>query len=142
MTYFGLMGSLIGTILMSSLINNGKLKILHILKGSLSGGIMISSFSDFLIQGYLSYLIGFCSGLIITFLIEFLPEYMEKIGLYDVRGGFILHGFSGIGSGLLSAIFRRNDLDGKGSIQIAGTFISIGIGLLFGLMVGLIINKI
>ncbi len=68
--------------------------------------------------------------------------FLRKIGIYDVAGVFNLHGIPGMIGGLISAIFRQAYIDNRGGVQVAGTFISIGIGLFGGLIVGVCIKSL
>lgn len=99
----------------------------------------MGSCADFLHDGWVAYLCGCFIGVLSCLLFEFVPRVFDKLGIHDVAGVFNLHGIPGMLGGLLSAIIRAVYVeDKKGGLQVAGTFISIGIGLLGGIVVGLI----
>ena len=72
-------------------------------------------------------------------LYTYVSRVMRRMGLIDVAGVFHTFGVPGVIGGLLSAIFRARYYD-RGGIQVAGTFISLGISLVGGLVVGVVIR--
>ena len=110
----------------------------------------------------LSILIGFTTGIISCLSFHNLtPKLLKCIGLYDTCGVHNLHGIPGILGGIWSAIivaFYNSGYDSavaaqystgkllnvepkflrQGGLQIAGTFTSVGIAIVFGIVAGLI----
>ena len=107
-------------------------------------------------------MIGFTTGIISTLCIHHLtPKLLKCIGLYDTCGIHNLHGIPGLLGGIWSAViiafyntgydktldslYSTNkflniepDFLRQGALQIAGTFTSLGMGIGFGLVAGLI----
>lgn len=70
---------------------------------------------------------------------RYLNWLLAKISFYDVSGILYVFGIPGIIGGCLSAIYRARYLD-KGALQVAGTFISMAIGLIGGAILGIILR--
>jgi len=106
----------------------------------LAGGVVMGAGADLLHKGYVAYIVGLGTGVISSALFSYSPILLRKMNIYDVAGVFNLHAIPGLLGGLLSAIFRAAYIDNRGGIQVAGTFISIGIGLIGGLLCGVVIR--
>ena len=96
----------------------------------------MGSCGDYLYDGWIAYLCGALIGVVSVLLFEYSPRLLDKFHIHDVAGVLNLHGIPGIIGGLLSAIFRAKYVDDNGGVQVAGVGISVGIGLLGGLIVG------
>jgi len=139
-TYFSIIGSCIGAYGISVLFHKGKINMDQILNATLAGGVVMGAGADILHKGYVAYIVGLLVGILSALLFSYSPIFLRKIGIYDVAGVFNLHGIPGMVGGLISAIFRQLYIDSNGAVQVAGTFISIGIGLFGGLIVGVCIR--
>jgi ammonium transporter Rh len=130
----------------------------------LAGGVIIGACSGLFTNSGASLIVGAFGGVVSTLGYSFFQDFLkEKIGLYDTAGVNNLHGIPGVLGGLISAIaisvyttdplnnstqqsylnFYSNTFYGRsfntqGAIQVAGTFISVGIGVGFGIIAGLI----
>jgi ammonium transporter Rh len=135
-SYFSIIGSCLGAYCISVLMHKGKINMDQILNATLAGGVVMGAGADLLHKGYIAYIVGFLVGVLSALLFSHSASFLRKIGIYDVAGVFNLHGIPGMVGGLISAIFRQLYIDDKGAVQVAGTFISIGIGLFGGLIVG------
>ena len=96
----------------------------------------MGSCGDYLYDGWIAYLCGALIGVVSVLLFEYSPRLMDKFAIHDVAGVLNLHGIPGIIGGLISAIFRAKYVDDNGGVQVAGVGISVGIGLVGGLIVG------
>ena len=96
----------------------------------------MGSCGDYLYDGWIAYLCGALIGVVSVLLFEYSPRLLDKFDIHDVAGVLNLHGIPGIIGGLLSAIFRAKYVDDNGVVQVAGVGISVGIGLVGGLIVG------
>lgn len=138
-TYFCLIGSILGAYFISKIIWKGKFHVEHILNATLVGGILMGSGADILQESFVAYIIGGLGGIISAFMYTYVSRILQKIGLVDVAGVFHTFAIPGIIGGLLSAIYRARYFD-RGGIQVAGTFISFGISLAGGLIVGIVVR--
>ena len=111
----------------------------HVLNASLVGGVLMGSGANLLHDSFAAYIVGNLGGILSAVMFTFLTRLLKKAGLVDVAG--VMHSFAipGMLGGLLSAIYRARYFD-RGGIQVAGTFISIGIALVGGLIVGVLIR--
>jgi ammonium transporter Rh len=139
-TYFAIIGSCIGAYCISAFLHKGKINMDQILNATLAGGVVMGAGADLLHKGYIAYIVGFLVGILSALLFSYSPIFLRKIGIYDVAGVFNLHGIPGMIGGLISAIFRQVYIDDRGAVQVAGTFISVGIALVGGLIVGVSIR--
>ena len=136
-----------------------------VLNATLAGGVIIGAPSGLVTNPAAALAIGFIGGAISALCFAKLgPKLKEAINLHDTCGVHNLHGIPGILGGILSAIvvaayqsqpmdkniqgflafYKGNtdtrDLSGQAGIQLAGTFISLGIALGAGLISGLFIR--
>ena len=139
-TYFCIIGSCIGAYVTSIILYKGKFQMDHILNATLAGGVVMGAGADLLTEGYVAYLVGSLTGIVSTLLFSYSALLLKPLRIYDVAGIFNLHAMPGFFGGLFSAIFRRVYGDDQGRKQVAGTFISVGIGLAGGLVTGLAIR--
>jgi ammonium transporter Rh len=113
-----------------------------------------------------SLIVGAFGGVVSSLSFSYLHDILkDKIGLHDTAGVHNLHGLPGILGGLISAIaiavytsdplsnseqtsylsfysnpFNNRTFGEQGAIQVAGTAVSLGMGLAFGIGAGLIIS--
>ena len=139
-TYFSLIGSVACAYVTSILLGHGKFTMSQILNATLAGGVVMGSSADILYDGWVAYLVGCLTGVISCLLFAYAPKLFEKLNIQDIAGVFNLHGVPGLIGGLISAIFRAAYIDDKGGKQVAGTFISLGISLTGGIVVGFVIR--
>lgn len=136
-----------------------------ILNASLAGGVIIGAPCGVLNNVGGALAIGFIGGMVSTFCFMKLSGVLKNsMGLYDTCGVHNLHGIPGLLGGILSAIviaaYQSVDLDQTGmdnlnfydairdgrtysaqaGIQIAGTFISMGIAIVFGIITSLFLR--
>jgi ammonia channel protein AmtB len=135
-TYFSLIGSCLGAFLTSSIIFKGKIQMDIILNATIAGGVVMGSGADILHKGYIAYIVGILTGVISALMFCHSSKILNKIGILDVAGTFNLNAVPGVIGGLISAVFRQAYIDDRGYIQVAGTFISLSIGLFGGVFVG------
>lgn len=133
-----------------------------ILNSTLAGGVAIGAPVSVIYRPGVAILIGFSTGIISTLCFHKLTaKLLGWIGLYDTCGVHNLHGIPGLLGGIWSAIivaFYNTGYDltigsqyatGKflnietgflkqGGLQIAGTFCSLGMAIVFGIIGGLI----
>ena len=96
----------------------------------------MGSCADYLYDGWVAYLCGGFIGVVSCFLFEYTPKYFELLGIQQAAGVISHHGIPSIMAGILSAFIREIYLDDKGWLQIAGVGISLGMGVVGGLLIG------
>lgn len=52
-----------------------------ILNATLAGGVVMGAGADVLHKSYVAYIVGFLIGIISSFMFEFMPRILSKIGL-------------------------------------------------------------
>lgn len=139
----------------------------HLLNASLAGGVIIGAPAGLLYHPGGALTIGFLGGIISTLGYQYLSPKLESlIGLYDTCGIHNLHGLPGLLGGLISAVvvasysqlgtidptvtsatylnfyskISNGDFYRQGGLQVAGTFVSIGIAIVFGLFAGFLVR--
>lgn len=167
-TLLSLTGSCISTFIVSGLIGK-KLSMQDVINATLAGGVAIGATSGITYYPAVGLGIGFFTGTISTLGFRFLTPFLErKIGLYDTCGIHNLHGIPGVIGGICSAIVVAGynkgfdaasvapfdtpanlyppsiflvvtDFFKQGGLQIAGTFTSMFLGLIFGTITGYIL---
>ena len=134
----------------------------HIENATLAGGVIIGASSRILTNPGAALIIGCFGGIVSSLGYTYLYDFFkDKVGLHDTAGVHNVHGIPGILGGLISAAviaaynsdplnneeeisyltFYTNPFDGRsfigqGAIQVAGTFVSLGMGILFGVIAG------
>ena len=136
-TYFCLIGSVLGAYFFTTILHKGKFHMEHILNATLVGGVVMGAGADLLLESFVAYIVGNLAGIFTCILYTYGSRIIRRIGIYDTAGVTFLFAFGGLIGGLLSAIYRARYFS-RGGIQVAGTAISLGIGLIGGLVVGLI----
>ena len=109
-TYFSIGGSIIGTFLMSPLLNNKKFKVEDLIYASFPGAIVIGGCCHIIKEYYLCIFFGIISS-VFTILAKFL--FYEKIkinnrGYHDTSKVLFYHGIPAILGGIISSIFAGN----------------------------------
>lgn len=163
-TVLSLTGSVIGTYIFSALSFGKGLEMESILNSTLAGGVVIGASCSLIYKPGFALFIGFSTGVISTFCFHNLSAKLLKcIGLYDTCGIHNLHGIPGLLGGFWSAIVlgwyngvhydsdlankyatppfgipNNRSISKQSGLQVAGTFISLGIGIGFGIIGGLI----
>lgn len=138
-----------------------------ILNATLAGGVMIGAASGLFINPAASLCVGLFAGVVSTWGFYYLAgKLQELIGLQDTCGIHNLHGMPGFLGGIFSAIavsayasspltdpvqislltFYNSPYNGRsfytqGGFQIAGTFLSLALGIIFGLIAGVIVRR-
>lgn len=138
-TYFCLIGSALGAFFMSNILHQGRFHIEHILNATLTGGVLMGAGANLLQESFVAFIVGNLGGILSVVMFQYLNAILTKIGLMDSAG--VLHAFAipGLLGGLLSSIYRARYFE-RGGIQVAGTFISIGIALVGGALVGVLVR--
>ena len=153
-TIMSLTGSCLSTFMTSAFLKD-KFTMEHLLNATISGGVVIGAAAGIMYSPGGALAIGFLTGILSTLGYEYLTPYLEeKFGLYDTCGVHNLHGIPGVLGGIVSAITAAtyaysstvdayvltnadfpyynalvNHPYKQGGLQIAATFISIGITL-------------
>jgi len=138
-TYFSLIGSVMGTYLFTNLLHKGKFHMEHMLNATLVGGVIMGAGANILRDSFVAYIVGALGGILTVILYTYISRIFRRLALIDVAGVSYTFGIPGLIGGLLSAIFRARYFD-RGGIQVAGTFISMAISLVGGLLVGIVIR--
>ncbi len=140
-TYFALIASVVFAFATSKLvIGSGKFSMYHVFHASLSGGVIMAASAVFVKDGYASYLVGSLIGILSTLYIHFVLPKLQAAGMLAIAPQLSLHAIPGLLGGFLSAIWVKSYTDLKAGNQVAATFISMGIGLFGGVIVGLIVR--
>ena len=157
-TYFSIIGSTVMTFIVTGFIYNGKFVFKHILFGSFSGGIIISTFCSVCVDHWAAILIGMLCGLICVLLLEYLNKVFAEFGYYDIYNIIVVHCIPGIlgafiSSMVISGLDRRvdnyynvllKDMDrdnhAQAGIQVAAIFITCAISFVGGITVGFLIK--
>lgn len=111
-------------------------------------------------------IVGAFGGIVSSLGFSYLHHYLkEKFGLHDTAGVHNLHGIPGLLGGLISAVavavynsdplnnpeqesylrfysspFKGRTFIEQGAIQVAGTGVSLGMGILFGVLAGYLMS--
>jgi ammonium transporter Rh len=140
-----------------------------ILNATLAGGVAIGAPSGIFTNLAASLTVGLGAGVISTLGYRYLSEKLEHwFGLHDTCGVHNLHGIPGLIGGIVSAIavasyasdpvedgtaiaglpfYNANGISDsgrtfyeQGGSQIAGTFVSLGLGIFFGCIAGFLMR--
>ena len=161
-TIVALTGSCLATFATSSLLRK-KFNMEDIINATLAGGVAIGASSGVVANLGISLTIGIIAGFVSNLAYVKLLEKVEHgfLGIHDTCGVHNLHGIPGLMGGLISAmviasyqtwpgldeaylkyltvVYEGRTFSGQAGIQVAATFMSIGIGIVFGLLAGAII---
>lgn len=166
-TILSLTGSCLSTFMTSAFLKD-KFTMEHLLNATLCGGVVIGAAAGILVNPGAALAIGFLCGIISTLGYQYLTPYLEeRFGIYDTCGVHNLHGMPGILGGIVSAIAAaaynmKSTVDAytltnadftyydalvntpykQGGLQIAATFISVGIAIVTALVASIFIRMI
>ena len=154
-TYLSMVGSVIGSFIISPIVSKGKLKIEHLLNASYVGGIIIGGCCTICHSAWGAILIGFIGGCLSVLGLWKLKRFLKEHKLDDTFGIIHTFGIPGILGGFLNSIFMGfyhdynyikpnfnipRNFQAQAGIQIAAIFITIGISLAAGFTTGFLIN--
>lgn len=157
-TIFALIGSTLVTFMFSALHKKGKFHMEDVLNATLAGGVMIGSAANIVQYPFSAFIVGVVGGAVSTFGFQHLSGFLQrKIKLYDTAGIHNLHGLPGVLGGLASAIYAAAMTEDhlgtsvesyffgrgpykQGGIQVASTFISVGVALFGGIVTGCLLK--
>lgn len=164
-TILALTGSNLACYTMTALLQE-KFSIDHIENATLAGGVIIGASAGLFTNPGASLIVGAFGGVVSSLGFSYLHDYLkEKFGLYDTSGVHNLHGIPGLLGGLISAVavavynsdplgnpeqesylkFYSNPFKGRsfieqGAIQVAGTGVSLGLAICFGILAGYLMS--
>lgn len=154
-TVLSLTGSCLGTFVMSKFFR-GKLHMEDVLNATLAGGVAIGACCSLMQNPVGAIVIGLVAGLISSAGFGRIGPWLSKKGLIDVCGVHNLHAMPGFLGGIASAIVfgiytvsgpsiivnpsTGLDYTKQAGMQIAGTFISLGIALISGAFCGFVLS--
>ena len=107
-TYLSMIGSVIGTFVVSPLVSKGKLKIEHLLNASYVGGIIIGGCCTICSSAWGAILIGFIGGCLSVLGLWKLKKILREHKIDDTFGIMYTFGIPGILGGFLNSIFMGN----------------------------------
>ena len=156
-TYLSLFGSVIGSIVTSGIINEGKIVLEQILYGVLSGGIIISGCCSVCFYQWASLILGTLSSVICVVILSKVRPFFVGWGLNDICNILITHGVFGLLGGFITPMFIRGlDSDDvekyelfydsnrstarQAGIQVGGLFITLGISFVGGIATGFLMK--
>ena len=156
-TYLSLFGSVVGSLVTSGIVNQGKIVLEQILYGTLSGGIIISGCCSVCFYLWAALIVGTLSGAIAVALLSKLKPVLIELGLRDTCNVLLTHGVFGILGGFISPMFisglNKEKIGGyklfidinrsaerQAGIQVGGLFISIGISFIGGIATGFLMK--
>ncbi len=134
----------------------------HIENATLAGGVIIGASSRVLTNPGAALIIGSFGGVVSSLGYTYLYDFLkDKAGLHDTAGIHNVHGIPGILGGLISGAviaaynsdpltnadqisfmtsyshpFDNRSFIAQGGIQVAGTFVALGISIVFGIIAG------
>ena len=116
-TYLSILGSIVGTFIMSPLCNLGKIKIKDIINSCFSGGIIVAGCCHIIDRFWISILLGLICGALTTYLCNILTDRLKIKGYHDTSDIIYYHGIPGFLGGIITSIFVGNlgDLNEKKS---------------------------
>ena len=148
-THIALAASALSAFAISPLLNSGRLEPVQVLHAALAGGVAIAASANWIFNPVFSVAFGCIAAIIATLAIRFLDAPLRQARLGDAIGtlGLLLLPalFGGLLSGLMVAIWfdkGTRSASAQGGIQVACTFISLGVGAVAGAVVGLIVRFI
>ncbi|XP_060676702.1 ammonium transporter Rh type B isoform X2 [Hemiscyllium ocellatum] len=162
-TYYSLAACTLATFAISSLVNKeGKLDMVHIQNAALAGGVALGTAGEMAIMPYGAMIVGFIAGIISTLGFKFLTPILDsKLKVQDTCGVHNLHGMPGILGAAVGAIMAslasketygdglqdvfplledQRSANQQGVFQILGLAVTLGFGLIGGLIVGFLMK--
>jgi hypothetical protein len=156
-TYLSLFSSVVGSVVTSGIINQGKFVLEQILYGVLSGGIIISGCCTVCFYHWAAMILGTCSGAIAVVILALVKPYFINFGFRDTCNVILIHGIFGILGGFITPMFIRGlDTDNinefhlftdtgrktskQAGIQVGGLFITLGISFVGGIATGFLMK--
>ncbi|CAF0958987.1 unnamed protein product [Adineta ricciae] len=160
-TYISICSSVIGAFLMSNLVKRGRFDMVHVQNSTLAGGVAVGTIAGSNIGLHGAMVIGTLAGMISVLGYEFLTPRLKHIRIHDTCGVHNLHGMPGFMSGITGIIvasisdrsgylnhltdsclgggaFRGNST--QSGYQAAGLALTLGMGLVGGLVTGIILR--
>lgn len=160
-TYLSMVGSVIGTFVVSPIVSSGKMKIEHLINASYVGGIIIGGCCTICSSAWGAILIGFIGGCLSVLGLWGLKNILKERKLEDTFGILYTFGIPGILGGFLNSIFMGNFKNAswsgnsievffgfnrkpssQGGIQIAAIFITVAFAGVAGIVIGFILKII
>ena len=156
-TYLSLFGSVIGSLVMSGIINEGKVILEQILYGTLSGAVIISGCCSVCLYQWAALILGTVSAVIAVIILAKIKPVFMDLGLRDCCNVLIIHGIFGILGGFITPMFisgldeedvkefnlyydTSRKMARQAGIQVGGLFITIGISFVGGIATGFLMK--
>lgn len=147
-TFLSLSASAVATFMLSSTFNESKYHMEDILNATLAGGVIIGSSCNLIENMAWALGFGLVGGVVCFFGFKYFATFQHKhLRLYDTVGITNLHLLPGLlgslGSAFICAIYYHRETRSpskQGGIQVACTFICLGIGAGTGLFAGLVMR--
>ena len=156
-TFLSLLGSVIGSVVTSGILNQGKIVLEQILYGVLSGGIIISGCCSVCYHQWAAMILGTLSSAIMVSILAFVKPIFIDWGLRDCCNVIITHGIFGLLGGFITPMFishlnidKVKELDlyidedrgnaKQAGIQVGGLFITLGISFVGGIATGFLMK--
>ncbi|XP_057576074.1 ammonium transporter Rh type C isoform X2 [Hippopotamus amphibius kiboko] len=165
-TYCSLAASVLTAVALSSALHKkGKLDMVHIQNATLAGGVAVGTAAEMMLMPFGSLIIGFICGIVSTLGFTYLTPFLEsRLRIQDTCGIHNLHGIPGIIGGIVGAVaaasastevygvkglayafgFETSSMNRnpsmQGKFQAAGLFVSLGMALVGGIIVGVILK--
>ena len=148
-TLISLMGSVLATFLISSIVGKSRINMMHIQNSTLAGGVAMGAACSLKITPGGAFVVGIVAGTISVCGYQYLTPFLErKLGLRDTCGINNLHGMPSIIGGLVAGLVALGQnteyiLHDNGGIQLINEILAMivtgGIAITGGLVVGYII---
>ena len=156
-TYLSLFGSVVGSLVTSGILNEGRVVLEQIIYGTLTGGIIISGCCTVCFYHWAALILGTLSAVIAVVLLSKIKQYFIIWGLKDTCNVLIIHGIFGLLGGFITPMFISglNNEDIKlyelfidtgrskarqAGIQVGGLFITLGISFVGGIATGFLMK--
>ena len=104
----GIIGSILGTCLTSLAMNNGKMKVRHVLYSIIVGYITVSGSAGFMVHIPVAFVIGFLGGIIMHIVYYNMSRCApNSCKYYDTVGVFYWHGLTGVLGSINKLLFSN-----------------------------------
>lgn len=152
---FGLIGSAIGSFAGSTFFGLGKVKMDHVIFGSICGGVVVAASCCINTHIYASLLAGLIISILSLFLFWSIKPFLNDNGLFDTLGGGSIFGIPGFLGGILCSILiasgdekifegilklKNRTLSEQAGVEVACSFITLGFSIGMGAVVGIILR--